>query len=159
MQYVPPPVQDADWMPPAGHGLSNANLNILLLDAIKERNKIIRSLLADWPKFYDTLWATISSESRSAIKGHSKYIQADIDQNPNILCQIIRETHLTHVEGATCDLVNLKERFHQLRQLPGAAIGDFKVEFEIQSLVLATVMFPPTAATKAAPVILSSQRQ
>lgn len=56
-------------------------------------------------------------------------MQADLDQDPNVLWIMIRETHLTAGHGVglgALELVQLKNKFGQLRQKPGASIGEFK---------------------------------
>lgn len=61
-------------------------------------------------------------------------MQADLDQDPNVLWIMIRETHLTAVHGVglgALELVQLKNKFGQLRQKPGASIGEFKKEFDL----------------------------
>jgi hypothetical protein len=91
------------------------------------------------PKFYATLWESISIESREEVSQHALYEQADLNQDPNELWIIIRETHLTAIHGVglgALELVQLKKKFGQVRQKSGVSIGEFKKEFDLQYEVL-----------------------
>ena len=66
------------------------------------------------PKFYATLWESLSIESIEEVSQHAAFEQADLDQDPNILWTIIRETHLTAIHGVglgALELVQMKSKF------------------------------------------------
>ena len=80
------------------------------------------------PKFYATLWESLSIESKEEVSQHARFLEADIIQDPNIF--IIRETHLTEIHGVglgPLEIVQMKNNFNQLRQKPGTSIGEFNV--------------------------------
>jgi hypothetical protein len=55
--------------------------------------------------------------------------------DPNVLWTIIRETHLTAINGVglgALELVQMKNNFAQLQQKPGVSIGEFKKEFDLR---------------------------
>ena len=91
------------------------------------------------PKLFATLWESLSVESREEVSQHAQFLQADLDQDANVLWIIIRATHLTAIHcvrlGAL-ELVQMKNKFAQLRQKPGLSIGEFKKEFDVQYEVL-----------------------
>ena len=100
--YVPPAILPADYTPPAIAGeapLAAAALTLLRVDAEKQRNKEVLRLKQTMPKFYATLWESLSIESREEITQHASFVQADLDQDPNVLWIMIRETHLTAIHG------------------------------------------------------------
>jgi hypothetical protein len=63
----------------------------------------------------------VSIESREEVSQHADFEQADLNQDPNVLRTIIRETHLTAIHGVglgALELVQMKNKFAQLRQKP-----------------------------------------
>ena len=86
--YVPPAIVPADYTPPAVAGeaaLAAAALGLLRVDAEKQRNKEVLRLKQTMPKFYATLWESISIESREEVSQHALFLQADLNQDPNVL--------------------------------------------------------------------------
>jgi hypothetical protein len=66
------------------------------------------------PKFYATLWESLSIESREEVSQHADFEHADLNQDPNVLWTIIRETHLTAIHGVglgALELVKMKNKF------------------------------------------------
>jgi predicted lactoylglutathione lyase len=159
--YVPPAIAAADYTPPAIEGeaaLSSAALTQLRVDAEKQRNKEVLRLKQTMPKFFATLWESLSVESREEVSQHERFIQADLDQDPNVLWIIIRETHLTAIHGiglGALEIVNLKNKFGQLRQRTGASIGEFKKEFDLQYEVLRGAGVADTTQPELAMLFLS----
>jgi hypothetical protein len=138
--YVPPAVVEADFMPVedpggGGHGFNATAIATLRLEAEKARGKKIRELKDAEPRFYSSIWAAISIESRELIKAHEDYNQADLRNDPNKLWLIIRETHHTNLHGGgatmtTLDKVHKRDEFSRLYQQPGMNIALFKKKFE-----------------------------
>ena len=72
--YVPPAVAAADYTPAIIGGkpaLTAASLATLRLEAEKQRNKEVHQLKLSKPKFYATLWETMSIESEEEVSQHS----------------------------------------------------------------------------------------
>ena len=95
------------------------------------------------PKFFATLWESLSIESREEV------LEADMNQDPNMLWTIIRETHLTAIHGVGLgpfEIVQMKNKFNQLRQKPGTSIGEFKKEFDVQYKAICGAGVPATEA-------------
>ena len=85
-----------------------AALALLRVDVEKQRNKEILRLKQMMPKF---VWESLSIESREEVSQHAAFEQIDLDQDPNILWTIIRETNLTaihDVELGALVLVQMK---------------------------------------------------
>ena len=58
--------------------LNNAALSTLRVETEKDRNKEVRQLRLNSPKFYNQLWEHMSIESRQEISQHPDYAEADI---------------------------------------------------------------------------------
>lgn len=88
LAYVPPAIVAADYTPPVVAGkaaLAAAALTLLRVDAEKQRNKEVLQLKQTMPKFFATLWEPLSVESREEVSEHAQFLQADPDQDPNVL--------------------------------------------------------------------------
>ena len=110
------------------------------------------------PKFYATLWESLSIESREEVMQHARFLEADVSQDPNILWLIIRETHLTAIHGVglgPLELVQMKNNFGQLRQKPGVSIGEFKKDFDVLYEALLGAGVAATAQPELAMLFLS----
>ena len=159
--YVPPAVTAIDYTPPAIEGepaLTAASLATLRLEAEKQRNKEIHMLKLSMPKFFATLWDAMSIESKEEASQHAQFVQADTLRDPNMLWAIIRETHLTAIHGVglgPLEIVQIKNKFGQLRQKPGTSIGEFKKEFDVQYEAIRGAGVPATAAPELAMLFLS----
>ena len=159
--YVPPGITAADYTPAAMEGetaLSAASLTTLRLEAEKQRNKEVHQLKLSMPKFFSTLWESMSIESKEEVSQHTRFIEADLLHDPNILWTIIRETHLTRIHGVglgPLEIVNMKNKFALLRQKPGTSIGEFKKEFDLQYEALRGAGVPVTAQPELAMLFLS----
>jgi hypothetical protein len=108
------------------------------------------------PKFYATLWESLSIESREEVSQHADFEQADLNQDPNVLWTIIRETNLTAIQGVglgALELVQAKNKFAQLRQKPGVSIGVYKKEFKKYEGLLGAAV-PATAQPELAMLFL-----
>ena len=102
LPYVPPAIVSADYTPPVVAGeaaLAAAALTLLRVNAEKQRNKEVLRLKQIMSKFFATLWKSLSVESREEVSQHAQFLQADLDQDPNVLWILIRETHLTAIHG------------------------------------------------------------
>jgi hypothetical protein len=100
--FVPPAIVAADYTPllaPEEAQLPAAALALLRVDVEKQRNKEVLRLKQTMPKFYATLWESLSIGSREEVSQHTDFEQADLNQDPNVLWTIIRETHLTAIHG------------------------------------------------------------
>ena len=148
---MPSAVIAAYYTPPVVAGeaaLGAAALTLLRVDVEKERNEEVLRLKQTIPKFFATLWESLSEESREEVSQHAQFLHADFDQDSNVLWIIIRETHLTAIHGVglgALELVQMKNKFAQLRQKPGLSIGEFKKEFDVQCEVLLGAGIPVTA--------------
>ena len=99
---MPRAIVAADYTPPLGAeepALTAAALVLLRVDMEKQRNKEMLQRKLSMPKFYATLWESLSIESKEKVSQHAQYIQADLDQDQNVPWTIIRETHLTTIHG------------------------------------------------------------
>ena len=161
VQYVPPGVVASDYTPDVVEGepaLTAASLVTLRLEAEKQRNKEIHMMKLSMPKFFATLWESLSIESREEVSQHTGFFEADMNQDPNMLWTIIRETHLTAIHGVglgPLEIVQMKNKFNQLRQKPGISIGEFKKEFDVQYEAICGADVPATAAPELAMLFLS----
>jgi hypothetical protein len=74
-------------------------LKKLRLTAEEDRNGREQKLVDNMPKFYATLWDSISVESKEIIRVRPGFDAADLEQDPNLPFVIIRETHLLEMAG------------------------------------------------------------
>ena len=131
--YVPPAVAAADYTPAIIEGepaVTAASLATLRLEAQEQRNKEVHQLKLSMPKFFATLWESMSIESKEEVIQHAQFVQADLLHDPNMLWRIIRETHQTNIHGVglgPLEIVQMKNKFGQLRQKPGTSIGEYCV--------------------------------
>mmetsp|Transcript_4763 Transcript_4763/g.7095 ORF Transcript_4763/g.7095 Transcript_4763/m.7095 type:complete len:361 (+) Transcript_4763:315-1397(+) len=135
-RFVYPAVVAADYTPPIGVGeaaLSAANLAKLRLKAEEDRNGKAQKLLDSSPAFYATLWDAMSVESQQLVRVKPGYAAADLAEDPNLLWEIIRETHFTETAGGALMVVHERVRhceefgkFHQGRE---ETLGEFKVKY------------------------------
>ena len=150
VKYVPRKIIDSDWRPAdveAEEGEEQAapyTAGALLefrKDAEKRRNKAISKLEENASKFYSALWQSMSLESREQIKQHPKFEEADLEQDPNILVVIARDTHLTDIHGAGDALRDVqreivKIEFNAFNQKSNMSITEFKHQFDSKLLIL-----------------------
>ena len=104
VRYTYPAVQRRDYTPPVGTGLAPLRpiqlKKLRLLTAEEEdRNGREKKLVDNMPKFYATLFDSISVESQKIIRVRPGFDGADL-QDPNLLFVIIRETHLLEMADA-----------------------------------------------------------
>ena len=100
----------------------------------------------------------MSIESKEEVTQHAQFVQADLLHDPNMLWRIIRETHLTNIHGVglgPLEIVQMKNKFGQLRQKPGTSIGEFKKEFDLQYEALLGAGVIATAQPELAMLFLS----
>lgn len=160
-RYLPRGVVAADYTPAVIAGepaITAVSLAALRLEAEKLRNKELHNLKTSMPKFYATLWESLSIESREEVMQHTRFLEADVSQDPNILWVIIRETHLTAIHGVglgPLELVQMKNKFGQLRQKPGVSIGEYKKDFDVQYEALLGAGVTATAQPELAMLFLS----
>jgi hypothetical protein len=112
------------------------------IDAEKRRMKAVSSMEDNAPKMYATLWGSMSVDSKQQIRQHSKFFQADLDQDPNILVIMARDTHLTAIHGADDALKVMQKEservaFTKFMQGPNTSIGEFKNTFDKELIKLA----------------------
>jgi len=112
------------------------------IDAEKRRMKAVSSMEDNAPKMYATLWGSMSVDSKQQIRQHSKFLQADLDQDPNILVIMARDTHLTAIHGADDALKVMQKEservaFTKFIQAPNITIGEFKNAFDKELIKLA----------------------
>ena len=112
VRYTYPAVQRRDYTPPVGTGLAPARpiqLKKLRLTAEEEdRNGREQKLVDNMPKLYATLWDSISAQ-KIIIRVRPGFDGADLEQDPNLLFVIIRETHLLEMAGGP-EMVIYEER-------------------------------------------------
>ena len=159
--YVLPALTAIGSTPPAIEGepaLTAASFATHCLEAEKQRNKEIHMLKLSMPKFFATLWDAMSIESKEEASQHAQFVQADTLRDPNMLWAIIRETHLTAIHGVglgPLEIVQIKNKFGQLRQKPGTSIGEFKKEFDVQYETIRGAGVPTAAEPELAILFLS----
>ena len=85
------------------------------------------------PKFYATLWDSISVESQEIIRVRPGFEAADMEQDPNLLSVIIRETHLLEMAGGpemvVYERIKQQMKFMLFTQGRNDSLGAFKVEY------------------------------
>ena len=69
------------------------------------------------------------------------FVQADFDQNPNVLVLMARDTHLTDIHGAGEALKQMQKEttkceYNAFTQKPNVSITEFKKEFDGKLLIL-----------------------
>lgn len=142
-KYVPAPIQDEDFMPSNMDGVTDKHIVTLRIDCQKEWNKELAELRRNDPKFYASLWGTISSDSKVAIEHHENYDDADDAQDTTTLCRIIKETHHTNVNGGGAqikrlDLLDLQTSYSLFKHEPGVVLGEFlKALVDRQDVIVA----------------------
>jgi len=143
-KYVPPPIVESDYMPPAqlneagdeiDHGLTAAGIKELKMAEILARNKQIRELKALEPSFYNAIWATQGAVSRERIASHTDYKKAYDDEDPNILLAITRKTHHTEIARGGVkliqrDLLNANKSFMAIVQKQNESAAQLKKRCE-----------------------------
>jgi hypothetical protein len=136
-EWIVPVVQTIDYMPEEGQidgvdavPLPAAAIARLREGAVAARNKEVRQNNVKKPQFFAYLFKLMSSESALQIESHSDYHTAYQNSDPHLLWQIIMYTHLTHVNGARPEMVELtrsdeEDKHHSLMQGKNESIGDF----------------------------------
>lgn len=123
----------------AGDGgveLTEANKRELKLRAIAARTAEIKELRREYPKFYNSIWETMSQDSRQMAQAHTDYADAYAKEDPNELLRIVRETHFTNVNGGGAatqtieDLITKQQELATLKQKPGESVAVFKKRFD-----------------------------
>jgi hypothetical protein len=133
--YEAGPVMQSIFMPlyePDQPNLTAAQIQPLRLQAHIERNKEVRKLALDKPKFFAAFLQRTSVASRLLVEAHGGWIAARAASDPNYLAAIIRRTHFSHVDGATAIKANdnTESNLDDLRQGPTQSITTFKKEFD-----------------------------
>ena len=96
-RYIYPAVQRRDYTPPpVGPELASLKPNQLTEE---DRNGREQKLVDNMPKFYATLWDSISVESYEIKRVRPGFEATDMEQDPNLLFVIIRKTHLLKMAG------------------------------------------------------------
>ena len=136
VRYTYPAVQRKDYTPPVGTGLAPLRpiqLKKLRLTAEEDRNGREQKLVDNMPKFYATLWDSISVESQEIIRVRPGFDAADLEQDPNLLFVIIRETHLLEMAGGpemvVYERIKRQMEFMLFTQGRNDSLGAFKVEY------------------------------
>ena len=150
IKHVPRLINESDWRPidqevEEGEEQPPAYTAGALMEfrkeAEKRRMKIVSNLEENESKFYATLWQSMSLESKEQIKQHVNFVQADLDQDPNVLVLMARDTHLTDIHGAGEALKQMQKEttkceYNAFTQKPNVSITEFKKEFDGKLLIL-----------------------
>ena len=142
--YVIPAVVPADYVPPLEEveegeepsaPLPAAAIARLREEAEKERNKRVAKMKGDHPGMFSALLLRLSAESMQVIRAHADFEEVDLEQNPNRLWTIVRETHLSTVGNvaalAPFQREAIESEMAELRQGSVESIGDFTHRFNI----------------------------
>jgi len=119
-----------------GINLTDANVRELKMKAIAARNAEVRELAKEMPKFFNSVYATLSQESKQLVQAHDDYANAYAGEDANELLRIVRETHFTNVNGggqaaqSVEDILNKQQEFAMLKQKNGESIAVFKKQFD-----------------------------
>jgi hypothetical protein len=129
-KFVPPPIKDSDYLPDNMEGVTDKHIVNLRMECQKERNKELAELRRNDPKLYAGLWGTITEDSKIPIEHHADYDDGDDDQDTEILCRIIEQTHHTNVNGGGAqmkklDLLELQSSYTNFKHEPGVVLGEF----------------------------------
>jgi len=82
-----------------GINLTDANVvRELKLKAIAARNAEVRELAKEMPKFFNSVYATLSQESKQLVQAHDDFANAYAGEDANELLRIVRETHFTSLD-------------------------------------------------------------
>ena len=157
VRYTYPAVQRKDYTPPVGTGLAPLRpiqLKKLRLTAEEDRNGREQKLVDNMPKFYATLWDSISVESQEIIRVRPGFDAADLEQDPNLLFVIIRETHLLEMAGGPemviYERIKRQVEFMSFIQGKNDSLGAFKVEYmDRRATLTAAGVVPPAADEEA----------
>ncbi len=137
IEWIVPPVEVTDYMPEEGQidGVDALPLPVAAIARLREgavaaRNKEVRLNNAKKPQFFAYLYKMMSPDSVVQIEAHSDYLTAYQNSDPHLLWEIIMYTHLTHINGASPEMVLLtrsdeEDKHHSLRQGKNESIGDF----------------------------------
>ena len=129
---VPPP--DAIFQEEGMPNWSADQMKFLVVDAMKAFMKEKRELVVKLNMLYHDMWTWISLESRQRINGDSRAEAMHAKFDPQALMTLIRETHLTNVDGAVRDkdmeALTLQTEFLTLAQQPGTSISVHKKKFD-----------------------------
>jgi hypothetical protein len=114
--------------------LASAAIKRLRENAIIARNKEVKKL-RDLKPPYVKLWKQLSEDSFVNISAHEDFDETHRNSDPFALWKIIVYTHLTHVNGAGAELVELirdneLDKFIALVQSTKETIGGFLVKFK-----------------------------
>jgi hypothetical protein len=151
VRYTYPAVQRRDYTPPVGPGLAPlrlTQLRKLMLTAEEDRNGQEQQLVDNMPKFYATLWDSISVESQEIIRVRPGFEAADMEQDPNLRFVIIREMHLLEMAGSpemvVYERIKRQMGFMLFTQGKNDSLGAFKEEYMDRraTLTAAGVMAP-----------------
>ena len=152
VRYTYPAVVAADYTPPLGAEQAPLNppqLRKLRLKSEEDRNGREQKLVDNEPRFYSTLWDSISVESQEIIRVRPEFPAADLEQDPNLLFLIIRATHLLEMAGGPemvmYERIKKQMEFMAFHQGGTETLGEFKVEYMERRATL-------TAAGIAAPL-------
>ena len=157
VRYTYPAVQRKDYTPPVGTGLAPLRpiqLKKLRLTAEEDRNGREQKLVDNMPKFYATLWDSISVESQEIIRVRPGFDAADLEQDQNLLFVIIRETHLFEMAGGPemviYERIKRQVEFMSFIQGKNDSLGAFKVEYmDRRATLTAAGVVPPAADEEA----------
>jgi hypothetical protein len=137
VKYVIPPVTNDDWMPveqqqegEEAAPVPAAATARLRESAIASRNKEVRKLKEKEPQFFAFIWSRLSVDSAMTITAHPDYDQALLMNDSTSLWSMIIYTHLTHVNGAGAELIEMmrfdeQKKFNDIKQMPRESIGEF----------------------------------
>jgi hypothetical protein len=115
--------------------------------AIIARTKEVKKLRDLKPQLYAKLWKQLSEDSAVNISAHEDFDETHRNSDPFALWKIIVYTHLTHVNGAGAELVELirdneLDKFRAIVQSTKETIGEFLVKFKRAHVVLVAAGIP-----------------
>lgn len=114
--------------------LTATQLGLLKVEAIKRKKNEASEMESNHPKFYASLWESLSDESKIEVEQHELFVAADEARNPNMLWKIIEETHRSNIRGCAVSRKLLEqeqfsEELASMKQNPGENVGTFHSRF------------------------------
>lgn len=103
------------------------------LEVEKLRLKEMSALKTNMPKFYASIYETLSPSSVEVVKAHKNFEDADLKRDGNTLWTIIVETHCSNISGSAMtefDKARMESDFALLCQGDKESISGFKSRFD-----------------------------
>jgi len=126
--WVPPAVDRAQSFP---NWTTDEIEKALVIDAEKERHRLIAKMKLERPQLYAYIWRKMSKESVDELKRHENYDSFDNSKDPLELWKAVKELHMT-TTGSKLEVIVQKQScddYFSCKQGAFESIVDFKARF------------------------------